>query len=83
MWHWHESRVLVSQGIALRLMGHDKFHAGRGRDFVFVSVGSEGERDVINCGPGSDYLEYVEVIGLEDVIISCEKVRVITPEWVT
>jgi Ca2+-binding RTX toxin-like protein len=58
--------------------GNDRIHGGRGRDTIAAQAGNDrifardGERDVIDCGPGFDR---VRADGADVVDTSCERVR--------
>jgi hypothetical protein len=38
-------------------------------------VDPDGRRDVIDCGPGHDVVEYLETLDPEEELVSCETVR--------
>jgi Ca2+-binding RTX toxin-like protein len=46
---------------------------GYGDDYVLVDP--DGRRDVIDCGPGDDVVEYLETLDPEEDLVSCETVR--------
>jgi len=52
--------------------GNDIVYAGRGADHVLAN---DGQRDVIDCGPGDDRVRADKI----DVLLHCEHVRVASP----
>lgn len=62
--------------------GSDTINPGPGRDLVFAGTGSDhiiandGERDVIDCGPGDDSVRGDSL----DILRSCEHVRRVPPD---
>ena len=56
------------------LDGPDRVFAAKGRDVVRLET--DGARDLIRCGPGSDRVIYFGSRDRRDTVIACETVRV-------
>jgi Ca2+-binding RTX toxin-like protein len=62
--------------------GADTINPGPGRDLVLAGAGSDhiiandGERDVIDCGPGDDGVR----ADSRDLVRNCEHVRRVPPD---
>jgi Ca2+-binding RTX toxin-like protein len=54
--------------------GADRIFTGAHADFV--SIDNDGDADVIDCGPGSDYVFYRPSIDRHDTLAHCENVQV-------
>ncbi len=54
--------------------GHDTIYFGAGRDYMEMFE-NDGQRDLIDCGPGKDRIAYLGSRDRHDVLRGCEVVR--------
>ncbi len=54
----------------------DAVYLGAGRDYMSL-LEDDGHRDIINCGPGKDEIEYLESRDRTDRVRGCEVVTVL------